>query len=273
MPEMIAKSTNSDELLELARDLDRFSRRFERYFIVQLEQLDAEFRKLQLERDQWERQRDRDLRQIQESQRALQDAWQELKDGHAEAAARIEAPDFTSGQEEEQFCPKSASDPMRLLLQPGAGTEMLLGQLLLTLSRLNRAMGGSGIRFELADIHQSGSATILSLDAFPARPLSVMMEGEVSDDLVRWKQFKSDVALLPLGRGLDEILARAEPIGRDHELAITFVSAARRAQDGDARTSSAVKRGSKSVKEYSEQLVDLVERHQDEGLALQSVAS
>ncbi len=272
MPEAIAKSTNSEELLELARDLDRFSRRFERYFIVQLEQLDAEFRKLQQERDQWERQRDRDLRQIQESQRALQDAWQELKDGHTEAAAQIEAPDFSAGQDEERFCPKSASDPMRLLLQPGDGTEMLLGQLLLTLSRLNRAMGGSGIRFELSGVHKAGSTIVLSLDAFPARPLSAMMEGEVSDDVVRWKQFKSDVALLPLGRGLDQILERSEEVERDHELAMTFVSAARRAQDGDARTSSAVKRGTKSAKEYSEQLVDLIERHQNEGLALQSIA-
>ena len=130
MPEAIAKATTSEDLLELARDLDRFSRRFERYFIVQLEQLDAEFRKLQQERDQWERQRERDLRQIQESQRALQDAWQELKDGHAEAAAKLEAPDFSESQEEEQFCPKSASDPMRLLLRPGTGSEMLLGQVI-----------------------------------------------------------------------------------------------------------------------------------------------
>ncbi len=266
------ESATSEDLLELARDLDRFSRRFERFFLVQLEQLETEFQRLQQDRQQWERQRDRDLQQIQENRRALQDAWNDLRDGHADAA-NIQAPDLTGGDVEEEFCPKSASDPMRLIIRPGSGNEMLLAQMLLNISRLNRAIGGSGTRFELSDVYKVGTATLLDVHVFPVKPLSMYEGGEISDDVLRWQQFKSDVKLLPLGRGLDQLLEKAESIERDHELAQMFVSAAHRAQDGDGRTASSVKRGSKSARGYADQLVEFVERHQDEALAIQAVAN
>ena len=78
---------------------------------------------------------------------------------------------------------------------------------------------------------------------------------------------------LPLGRGLEEIIQSASPGSKDSEVAQTFLSAARRAEDGDSRTASAVKRGMKGVREYSAQLTDLFERHRDEGLALQPINS
>lgn len=263
-------SVNHTDLLELARELDRFSRRFERFCVVQLEQLDAYAQQMQREKTQWERQRTRDLQQIQENRRALQDAWTELREGNA-ATTEIEVPEFTPETEQEQFCMKSASDPQRLLLRVGGGGEMLIGQLLLSISRLNRAHGSCGTRFELSECHKNSGVVVLDVHIFPARPLSVMTEGDVSDDVIRWQRFKSALSLLPLGRGLDQFVANAEVADRDHEMAQIFLSAARRAQDGDARTASSVKRGSKSAKEYSEQLVELVERHQDEGLALQAV--
>ena len=68
-------SVDHNDLLELARDLDRFSRRFERFFLVQLEQLDTYALQLERDKQQWERQRARDLQQIQQNRRALQEAW------------------------------------------------------------------------------------------------------------------------------------------------------------------------------------------------------
>jgi hypothetical protein len=268
-----AQRVDHNDLLELARDLDRFSRRFERFCLVQLEQLDAYAQNLEREKQQFERQRSRDLKQIQDNRRALQEAWAELKEGHA-AAVDIEAPDFgpTAEEAEEPFCMKSASDPLRVLLRPGTSGEMLIGQLLLSLTRLNRAHGGCGARFELSECYcKSNGAIVLDMHLFPARPLVAMKEGDVSDDIVRWQKFKSALVMLPLGSGLDKIIEAAEVAPRDHETAQTFLSAARRAQDGDTRTASSVKRGSKSRQEYADQLVGLIERHEDHGLAMQAI--
>jgi hypothetical protein len=270
-----AYSVDHNDLLELARDLDRFSRRFERFFLVQLEQLDTYALQLERDKQQWERQRTRDLQQIQQNRRALQEAWTELQEGNT-AAADITAPDFGPDDvnEEERFCLKSASDPLRLLMRPGAGGEMLIGQLLLILTRLNRAHGGSGTRFELSQCYtRSNGDVVLELDLFPTRPLKSMEDGEVSEDVVRWQRYKSALALLPLGRGLDKVIEMSAVAPRDHDVAQTFLSAARRAQDGDTRTASSVKRGSKSRKEYADQLVDIVERHTDDGLSIQTITS
>ena len=263
-----------DQLLKMARDLDRFSRRFERFCVVQLEQLEAAVQKLDREKTQWERQRARDLKQIQDHRRMLQDAWAELRDGGA-TDGPVEAPQFESETEDpEHFCMKSATDPLRLLLSPGDGGEMLIGQLLLTISRLNRAHGGCGVRFELSECHEHNSGqAILELDAFPARPLVALSEGDVSDDVLRWQRYKKSLTMMPLGRGLSEKLKHAVAAPRDHATAVLFTAAARRASDGDARTASSVKRGSRAITEYSEQLNELVERHRHDGLALQVVTT
>lgn len=268
-------SVDHTDLLGLARELDRFSRRFERFCLVQLEQLDAYAQKLDRDKQQWERQRTRDLQQIQENRRVLEEAWVELQEGNA-AAAEIKAPDFGPADDEDdaQFCLKSASDPLRLLLRPGSGGEMLIGQLLLTLTRLNRAHGGCGTRFELSECYaKSNGDLVLDIHVFPARPLVAMEEGDVSEDVVRWQRYKSALALLPLGHGLDKIIETATVAERDHDTAQTFLSAARRAQDGDTRTASSVKRGSKYRKEYADQLIELVERHESDGLSIQTITS
>lgn len=263
------------DLLDLARELDRFSRRFERFCLVQLEQLDISIQNFERQKQQWERQRTRDLKQIQENSRALQEAWAELKEGN-KLAADIEAPELSTGDEEidQQALLKSAGDPLQLLVRPGTGGEMLIGQLLLSLSRLHRAHGGCGVRFELAECYEkSNGDVLLEVQLFPTRPLQTIQEGELSDDVIKWQKFKSALALLPLGRGLEEVAKSGEPGSRDHETAQMFLSAARRAEDGDSRTASAVKRGIKGVREYSAQLTDLFERHRDDGLALQPINS
>ncbi|MFK7818564.1 MAG: hypothetical protein AB8G99_07590 [Planctomycetaceae bacterium] len=269
----LPRSVDHNDLLELARDLDRFSRRFERFCLVQLEQLDVYAQNLEREKQQFERQRSRDLKQIQDNRRALQEAWAELKEGHA-AAAEIEAPDFGPSEVEADvpLCMKSASDPLQVLLRPGNSGEMLIGQLLLSLSRLNRAHGGCGARFELSECYsKTNGDMILDVHLFPAQPLVAMEEGDISDDILRWQKFKSALVMLPLGSGLDKVIESANVAPRDHETAQTFLSAARRAQDGDTRTASSVKRGSKSRQEYTDQLVELVERHEVDGLALQAI--
>lgn len=270
-PDVERQGVDHEHLLELARELDRFSRRFERFCVVQLEQLDNAARQFERDKAQWERQRARDLRQIQENRRALQEAWFEIRDGAS--AANIEMPELQAENEaQDQLCMKAAGDPLRLLLRPANGSEMLLGQLLLMLTRLNRAHGGMGCRFELSECYErSNGARIVDLHIFPANPLVAMTEGEVSDEVFRWHRFKSTLSLLPLGRGLDQLLESADPLPRDHELPRTFLSAARRAQDGDIRTASSVKRGSKSVQDYSDQLIELIERHSEDGLAIQAV--
>lgn len=271
-----AKQTvGREQLLEMAKELDRFSRRFERFCVVQLEQLDLATKRLQREQEQWKRQRDRDMRQIAENRRALERARDELKSGTAESAS-VDLPELPGLPESLNRTAvlagpvQSSAAPLNLLIRLADDDEMLIGRLLLAISRLNRGFGGTGTRFEISESYVAKNQVILEIDAFSRQPLVMMTRGDVSSDVENWAKFKSAVALLPLGRGLDEAVDGAESAPRDHEAAVRFSSAARRAEDGDERTAGSVRPGRDAVDQYSEELVDLIEQYQAQ-LSLQVV--
>ena len=110
----------------------------------------------------------------------------------------------------------SGTAPLRFLIQAGTATSMQVGLLLFEISKLNRDMGGRGLRFEIDDIRtprkgllsrltgSEGGSQILELTVFPNVPLSargvhVALDVEGTDHLEDWITFKSQLLKSSLG--------------------------------------------------------------------------
>lgn len=249
-------------MLTTARDLDRLGRRVERFLSMQLKQLEISIARFDREREAWLRRRQAELAQIEQSRQALADAWEDLKahrgdrgvSGESVDTSKLPArpPDtilsqglkrmFQSGAASETSPPDgpelktmedlavdsgedaagTGSAPLKLLLDPGTASEEWLAGLLIEISKLNRELGGSGLRFELSHCRRTerkrarpsspgGPLTglLLELELYSRQPLIELGGGahgsDVSGDLLVWERYKSAMLLTSL---IDRRLSR-----------------------------------------------------------------
>jgi len=196
------------QVLQRARSLDAIGRRTEEFLCEQLDQLERAIEEFESEKSAWRRQY---LRESQELARQ-RDEVERLMDSHVSEASGIRYSSAVTGRMKKASAETDARfsgvDPLRLLIQPGKASAMQVGLLMFEISKLNRDMGGRGLRFEIDDVRipkrgllaritgSEASEQILELTVFPAVPLSargthVAFDVDLTDRLEDWITFKS----------------------------------------------------------------------------------
>ena len=196
------------ELLELARNLDRFGRRAEQFLCQQLEQLETARDDFEREKAAWRRQVRRESRQLAEQRDAL-DRQRVQAPNHRSSTAQCRADELElPGQIAASAARASGKEPLRILLTPGNADSSQLGLLLFELSQLNRSMGGKGLAFELSEVRRPRRRLmrrsrqseqpewILELTASSVLPLAprgshVALDVDVTERMEQWITFKS----------------------------------------------------------------------------------
>lgn len=196
------------QMLLLARRLDTIGRGTEQFLCQQLDQLERAINEFESEKAAWRRQLQRESHELARQRDEVQQLLEANTSGSPGAVdvARVSARMKRSIAEADAR--KSAAAPLRLLLQPGNATTMQVGLLMSEISKLNRDLGGCGLRFEVDDVRlprkrllarmtrSDGDGEILELTAFPTLPLSgrsthVSLDVDVTDRLEDWITFKS----------------------------------------------------------------------------------
>ena len=189
-------------LLEMARSLDAFGRQAEQFLQQQLDDLQLAMEELEREKAAWRRQMDRESRQLARQ-------WEEIRRAGGGTFTGDSADPQTQSRRSraDKLARQSREAPLRLLLQPGRASALQVGLIVFELSKLNREMGGRGLRFELDEVRRparglfarrSGADTgeILELSVFSEQPLHargqhVVMEVDITDRIENWIAFKS----------------------------------------------------------------------------------
>jgi len=202
------------ELLQHARRLDRFGRDAEQFLSRQLEQLEAAINEFERDKAAWRRQMRRESSQLAEQREQLDRMRDVLSDGATGSEASIKF----KREIAERDARKSGTRPMRILFEAHDASPMQVGVLLFEISKLNRDMGGQGVRFEVADVRapkkrllgigngNESSAEIFELHGFPTLPLKargnhVTLDVEVTDRVEEWILFKTRLMQSALSDG------------------------------------------------------------------------
>lgn len=191
-------------LLELARLLDAFGRQADQFLSQQLDELEQALAEFEREKAAWRRQMDRESSQLARQ-------WEELRQlngGEGTAQVAADSGQERSRRQADQLARESREAPLRLLLQPNQSSALQVGLIVFELSKLNREMGGRGLRFELDQVKRPArglfsrkggdreNGEILELSVFSEQPLHargqhVVMEVDITDRVENWIAFKS----------------------------------------------------------------------------------
>ncbi len=240
-------------MLLLARRLDTIGRGSEQFLCQQLDQLERAISEFESEKAAWRRQLQREshelARQRDEVQQLLEANTSSGSPGAVDAA-RMSA--RMKRNIAEADARKSAAAPLRLLLRPGTATTMQVGLLMFEISKLNRDLGGCGLRFEVDDVRlprkrllarmtrSDGDGEILELTAFPTLPLSgrgthVALDVDVTDRLEDWITFKSRLLQSSLvNKDLVQIFSKCKSVDHHGKSGSVVKEAARRAEGNDS---------------------------------------
>lgn len=199
---------SQQQLLAIARRLDRLGRSTEQFLCQQLEQLERAIDEFECERAAWQRHFKRESTQLA----VQQEEFEQLLQAHASSASESHGSTVVSMQQRQEIADRASSRsgdaPLRLLLQPGDATQMQIELLLFEMSKLNREMGGLGLRFEIDNVsvprkrilgrkeNPPSCGEIIELTAFSRLPLTargrhVALDVDVTDRLIHWIAFKS----------------------------------------------------------------------------------
>lgn len=196
-----------EQMLTLARRLDAFGRQTEQFLCQQLDQLERAIAEFESEKSAWRRQLQRESIELARARSEVQQltAYNSSvvpgTNDASQAARRI------NRNPTELAARRNGTAPLRFLIQPGDATTMQVGLLMFEISKLNRDMGGRGVRFEMDDVRvpkqnlltrvarPKCDEEILELTAYPALPLSargshVELDIDVTDRLEDWITFK-----------------------------------------------------------------------------------
>ena len=242
-------------ILGLARDLDYFGRRAERFLSLQLQQLEVAIEDFERERTAWRRQQQRVTGRIEQQRRDLEQEWERLRGQQSDA---VEGTSASLSEQTRQIAVHPAARgnaqaghstaPLRILLQPGSASTMQIGLLMFEISKVNREIGGAGVRFEVNGCrvprksaygrHESASAAaIMEVEAFSCRPLARVDSAEQPATVHQrvWDTFKSRLLLSSLTNPeLDKLFRKSSETARDHDSRVRAVEAARRAEDANS---------------------------------------
>ncbi len=196
------------QLLLLARRLDTIGRRTEQFLCQQLDQLERAIEEFECEKAAWRRQLRRESHELARQRDEVQQLLETNVSGSPLAVdvGRVSA--RMKRDIADADARKSAAAPFRLLIQPGNATTMQVGLLMFEISKLNRDLGGRGLRYEIDDVRipkkrllarmtrSDCDEEILELTAFPTLPLAgrgahVALDIDVTDRLEDWIMFKS----------------------------------------------------------------------------------
>ena len=196
-------------LLELARSLDRMGRQTEEFLCGQLQQLAASLEEFEREKAAWRRQLRRESADLARQRDELEQLRSDLASKGGEQSILSES-GTKRRKSAEQAARKSGDAPLRLFLQPNQATPLQLGVLFFELSKLNRDMGGKGVRFEISDVRgpKKGllsrqvqvdiETAIYEFTGFPTEPLKargshVVLDVNNTDRVEQWISFKTQV--------------------------------------------------------------------------------
>ncbi len=198
-----ASQESRRQMLMLARRLDRFGLQAEQFLSRQLEQLERAIDEFESEKAAWRRQFQRETSQLAH----LREDVPQSRERDASGLTIAVASELEKRVRAESTARKSGGDPLRILLQPGQATSMQVGLLMFEISKLNRDMGGQGIRFEVDEIRvpkrrflswkssKGMTGKIIELTAYSTLPLAargrhVALDVDITDRLEDWIAFK-----------------------------------------------------------------------------------
>lgn len=202
------QQSQHQKMLLLARRLDTMGRRAEQFLCEQLDQLKLAIDEFESEKAAWRRQFQRESHELAQQREEIQQLRSVNLSGGRSAIEASPGSARTQREMAEVNARKSGADPLRFLIQPGKASTMQVGLLMFEISKLNRDLGGRGLRFEIEDVRtprkrlfarmsgSDGDGEILELTAFPSLPLSgrgahVALDVDNTDQLEDWITFKS----------------------------------------------------------------------------------
>lgn len=202
-----------EELLDNARSLDHFGKRFERYMSMQLQKLEVAIDRFEREKEAWNRQRERELEELTSKRPTVANQASEDRQAHTKPIAKV--PQTNSS---------NSSAPLLLLIQPGEVSSMQLGLLLFEISKMNREFGGGGVRFEVSSVKlpkkmskRSDAKPIIGIEAFSFVPL-LSYDGSPAREMVSWENFKSKLLMSSLlDANLLKSFKKCVAAPRDHD--------------------------------------------------------
>jgi len=268
-----AGESRSLHVLDLARKLDRFGRRAEDFLCEQFAKLERETEEFEREKAAWRRQLKRESSQLERLRN-------ELDQRQAEAAKAGEVPSQDAQAEQSQREAAEAAlatgpAPFRLLLRPHDATSTQVGLFMFELSKLNREMGGRGLRFEIAEVRlpakrrfrraetATATAKVLELTGHSALPLAprgthVALDVDITDRIHDWIAFKT--RLMQSGLIDPDVVAAFYSGSRvgDIDLCATIREASRRADDVGAQAS-----GYSSISRFANTALDSIQQQLD----------
>lgn len=232
-------------LLELARHLDRLGRNTEEFLCRQLEQLEREIDEFEREKAAWRRQLHRESNQLAGQRKELERlSVSGLKgpvgDLSSKSGLKQEAADLAAR--------RTVDAPLRLLIQPRKASSMQVSAVLFEISKLNRDLGGQGVRFEVAEVRQpkkkllsrkndvDATGEIFELHGFSALPLKargnhVTLDVDITERVENWIAFKSRLLQSALANGdLAAVYHKSKVVERETETR-SFLRDATRGQE------------------------------------------
>ena len=204
----IDTTTEHQQVLQLARSLDAIGRRTEEFLCEQLGQLERAIDEFEAEKAAWRRQHRRESQELARQREEI-DRLMKSQGTGSPACENSSAPTMrmkkVTAETDARF---SGVDPLRLLIQTGRATAMQVSLLMFEISKLNRDMGGRGLRFETDDVRiprkgllglfagSDACEQIVELAVFPNVPLEprgthVAFDVDLTDQLEDWITFKS----------------------------------------------------------------------------------
>lgn len=237
------------QLLAFARHLDRFGRETEDFLSRQLEQLENAIDEFEREKAAWRRQLRRESNQLADQREQLVRS----KTDHTRASDKSVNSIRLKQQTAEAAARKSGTAPMRILVQPQHASPMQVSVLLFEISKLNRDMGGQGIRFEVAEVRapkkrllarnqdSDPGSEIFELHGFPTLPLvargnHVALDVDITDRVEEWILFKTRLLQSGMADGdLNANYRKCRPIERGAHTRSFIREATRSPEKTDSR--------------------------------------
>lgn len=235
-------------MLLLARRLDSIGRRTEQFLNEQLDQLILAIDEFESEKAAWRRQFHRESHELAQRRDEVQQLLAENSSGAPGAIDATRGSARVQRVMAEVNARKSGADPLRFLIQPGKASTIQVGLLMFEISKLNRDLGGRGLRFEIDDVRKPRKrlfarmtqsdcdGEILELTAFPRLPLSgrgahVALDVDITDRLEDWITFKSSLLQSSLvKRELGQTFSNCKSVKHIEKSGRVVREAARRAE-------------------------------------------
>jgi len=237
--EVESPSNERARVLELARQLNRIGRSTERFLSMQLQQLELAIADFEHERAAWRRQQQRESAQLEELRnQLLQQQQDSVSRSNEQSPVTTDRPasEKRLSSRVRQEVAATGGGPLRVLLQPGSASRMQIGLVMFEASKLNREIGGEGVRFEVKDCRTySGSgetSTILEFEVFShARLIGSPRELQI------WETYKSGLVMSSLLHpALESDFKKGTAAPRDSSVRSLGTDAASRAFEANARS-------------------------------------